>query len=131
VARRTNSFARALKDAEGRLQKAVRERTAIQAKLQALEIEIPRLQVTISALYHQLDPKVKSIEGVKTDTRPYVPGFEPTPPPNLGPEALAKWYHDRDLSGVGSIPQARPAEPAVEVSEDELLPDDFAVGKKE
>lgn len=125
MVKRGNSFARALKEAQTRLSRARAERVAAQAKLLSLDLEIPRLERTIQALHGQVSPENTALEILKAEPQ-YV-----TPPSNMTPEQLAKWYHDRDLSGVGSIPQARPVAPAVEVSEDELLPDDFAVGKKE
>jgi len=123
MARRTNSFAKALADAQKRLEKAQAERTAAQARLVQLNVEIPTLERVIWSLTQHESPKE-----VRFDSRPYVPGFEP-PPKNLSPEEIAKWYSDRDLSNVGSLVPVRPATP--EPTEDELLPDDFAVGKKE
>ncbi len=121
--RRINSFARALKEAETRLNRARAERVAAQTRLLSLDMEIPRLERTIRALHGQVNPEDTPIEILKAEPQ-YV-----TPPPNMTPEELAKWYTDRDLSNVGSLVPVRPATP--EPTEDELLPDDFAVGKKE
>ena len=126
--RRKDSFSRALADASKRLEKAQAERTAALQRLVALDQEIPRLQITIAALRDQVDPVIKA--------KP-VPVFEEGlrvgqtgPPPNLSPEDLAKWYSTVDLSKVKSIVPERPTVTAPQ-SEEELLPDDFAVGKKE
>jgi hypothetical protein len=117
---RANSFARALKDAEKRLGKAQAEKKQAQARLYALDMEIPILHRTIAALRGHFEP-------VQVPDKPYLPSFDPAPPANMTPEELAKWYVDRDLSGVGSIAPEKPVAPAVPVSEDELLPDDFEV----
>jgi len=119
MARRTNSFARALKDAEKRLQEALNQRSTAIAQLSALEAEIPRLQQIIASLSGKPEAKVAP----ETAGLPIQP-----PPPNLGPEKLAKWYSDRDLSGMGSIVPVRTGETAPQ-SEDETLPDDFEVKK--
>jgi len=123
--RRKDSFAQALADASKRLEKAQAERTAAQQRLVALDQEIPRLQITVAALRDQLDPVIKS------EARPITERTGPptqSPPPNLSPEDLAKWYSTVDLSKVKSIVPERPATPAPQ-SEEELLPDDFAIGK--
>ena len=123
--RRTNSFARALKEAEKRLEKAQAERAIASGAIIALDQEIPRLQMTIAALRDQVD-LTGAAQPASVETR-ILKAL--APPLNLGPEELAKWYTDRDLSNVGSLVPVRPATP--EPTEDELLPDDFAVGKKE
>jgi hypothetical protein len=128
MAPRKDSFARALADAQKRLERALAEQDRAKRVLAALQSEIPTLLITIAALKHHLDPSGPLPEEIAQVEHSPV---SPSPPPNLSPEDLAKWYHDRDLSGVGSIAPARPVAPTVAVSEDDLLPDDFAVGKKE
>ncbi len=123
--RRADSFARALKDAEKRLEKALAEQYKANVVLRDLNIEIPRLKATIQVLQQQMNPASPD-RVVYRDSKT---GQE-TPPQALSPEDLAKWYSDRDLSNVGSIPPVAPVEPSVEVSEDEMLPDDFAAGKR-
>lgn len=134
MTRRGNSFARALKDAQDRMAKAKAERVAAQTRLLSLDMEIPKLERTVAALYSQVHPTDAPLEILKADPDRVVyrnskTGQE-TPPQNMSPEELAKWYTERDLSGVGSVVPERPATPAPQ-SEDEMLPDDFAVGKKE
>jgi septal ring factor EnvC (AmiA/AmiB activator) len=53
----SNSFQKALADAEKRLAKALNERAMAQETLNDLAVEIPSLQKTISALQYQLNPK--------------------------------------------------------------------------
>lgn len=120
--RRKDSFARALKEAQDRLAKYKAERVAAQTKLLSLDMEIPKLERTIAALYGQVHPEDRPLEILKAQEQ------HVTPPANMTPEELAKWYTGRDLSGVGSIVPDRPA--AEPVDEDELLPDDFATGKR-
>ncbi len=123
--KRKDSFARALSDAEKRLEKALAERTAAQRRLAELEREVPTLQITVAALRSQIDPTK-----VPEFSQSMIPGRIYTdPPPNLTPEELAKWYLGRDLSNVGSVPPAIPVAPSAPVSEDDLLPDDFEVKK--
>lgn len=109
MTRRQSSFARALSDAEKRLDKALAERTAAQAKLAQLQEEIPSLMHVIEALQLKKPDRVV-FHNSKT-------GVE-TPPKAMTPDELAKWYVDRDLSGLGSIPA---------LTEDITLPDDFEV----
>jgi hypothetical protein len=121
MARSANSFARALKEAEHRLTVAKAERVAAQTKLLSLDMEIPRLERTIAALHGQVNPGSTPLAMLKAEPQ-YV-----TPPANMSPEDLAKWYTERDLSAVGSIAPEKPVAPAIPVSEDDLLPDDFEV----
>jgi len=53
--RRTNSFARALSDAQKRLEKAQAERVTVQKRLIALNAEIPYLQSLVVALGRHRD----------------------------------------------------------------------------
>ena len=134
MVKRGNSFARALKQAEARLNRAKAERVAAQTRLLSLDLEIPRLERSIHALHGLVAPQDTPLEILKSEARPITeragsPGLS-LPPPNLGPEELAKWYADRDLSNVGSIVPNRPATTAPQ-SEDETLVDDFAIGKRE
>ncbi len=121
--RRNDSFSRALADAQKRLEKAHVERTDAMSRILALDVEIPTLQITVSALRDQIDP-VRKPQGKPWDWKGIVP-MPVTPPTNMTPEELAKWYTERDLAGVSSIPPggAKPAAP--QLSEDELLPDDL------
>ena len=122
MVKRANSFARALKFAETSLQKAMQERTRCQRKVAELDTEIPRLQQIIASLSGKEWKHQAKVEEIKA-----IMETGSAPPPNLSPEDLAKWYADRDLSSVGSIPPERPVAPSVPVSEDDLLPDDFEV----
>lgn len=118
--RRKDSFSRALADAQKRLAKAIEEKKATQSKLYALEMEIPALLRTIAALKGHFEPV--QVPADRVARRPEIP------PANMTPEETAKWYTERDLSNVGSVVPERPA--AELVDEDELLPDDFATGKR-
>jgi len=118
--RRKDSFSRALADAQKRLEKAQAEQHKANVALRDLNNEIPRLKATIAVLRNQMEPSRLTGAGR--------PAEEPMPPANMTPEELAKWYTERDLSNVGSIVPERPA--AEPTSEDEMLPDDFATGKR-
>lgn len=125
--RRPSSFAKALQDAEKRLEKALVERKESLDRVAALAIEIPSLERTIWALKQQMNPSEVTFEpkayvptegAMPADRVVYVDsrtGLE-TPPRGLSPMEMAKWQADRDLSNVGSVP-------AKQLSEDELLPD--------
>jgi len=93
--RKSNSFEKALADAEKRLAKALNERQMAQEVLNDLALEIPSLQQTISALQRQLNPKVVSLTEVSHMTNAQID------------EALAKVAAD-----VPSL-----------LSEDDLLPE--------
>ena len=115
--RRSNSFARALKDAEKRLEKAWTERMEAQSKLIALDAEIPQLQHIIASL----NPDAK----LPTFTHQSIPGVINEVMATLPDGSdLSTLVGPQDLSGMGSIPPKMP-------TEDDLLPDDFAEGKKE
>lgn len=114
--RRPNSFARALSDAEKRLEKALAERKEALEKVSALAIEIPSLERTIQALKLQMDPKA-------------IPVFIPQRIPGVIKEVMATLpdgsdlksiVGPQDLTGMGSIPA---------LTEDITLPDDFEVKK--
>jgi chromosome segregation ATPase len=130
--RRTNSFARALREAQDRLARAKAERVAAQSKLLSLDLEIPKLERTIRSLHDQLHPGETPKAILESEARPITERTDtptPSPPPNLSPEELAKWYSNVDLSKVKSIIPERLAVAAPQ-SEEETLPDDFAIGTK-
>src|ERR1700726_1451171 len=108
--RRSNSFARALKDAEKDLEKAQNERARAQARLIALDAGIPALQRTIQALQQQLNG------GAVTGERRAETSADALLYPSTS--ELEKLVGPQNLSGMGSIPPKMP-------TEDELLPDDF------
>jgi hypothetical protein len=96
---RSNSFQKALADAEKRLAKALNERAMAQETLNDLALEIPSLQNTIEALQHQLN-KTKSETAVRA-----IPS---------GQEAGAF---------IGVAPLGKPASESYIVDEDSLLPE--------
>ncbi len=104
--RRTNSFARALKDAEKRLSRAQAELSIAAERVVELNEEIPRLRQIIASL------------SGKTPVVP-VPGW--TDKASTVPPELAKFVGPQDLTGMGSIPSQHPAPPMKIETEDDTL----------
>jgi hypothetical protein len=112
MSRRLSSFAKALQDAEKRLEKALAERAYSQTKLGQLANEIPSLERTIAALKQQMNPADMppgQLPVAAFDWKPIVPM-----PAN--DSEIAKLAGPQDLTGMGSIPYKQ-------LSEDELLPE--------
>lgn len=111
--RRPSSFAKALQDAEKRLEKALVELKEGREKVFALEQEIPSLQSAIQVLQRHINPDSVTFKDSKTgkETSPSGTVIVPGIPPDL-----AKLAGPQDLSGMGSIP-------AKQLNDDELLPD--------
>ncbi len=62
MTRLPNHFEKALAEAEKRLARALNERSQAQTVLNDLALEIPSLQETISALQHQLNPRMTKVQ---------------------------------------------------------------------
>lgn len=127
--KRKNNFSRALAEAKQRLKGALRERVRYETKLGGLRAEIPALQATIQALEIQINPNKV---GIAT-------GFQNMPnkiyrvEPNggltdlggnvdigqKGPVDIAKLAGPQSLEGVGSVP----FDPKNVSIDDEILPD--------
>lgn len=112
MARKQNSYTRALSDAKKALKSATLENARLEARLRELRIAIPALQATVAALQRQIEPSRHDVvfHNSKTGEASLPDG---TP---LSTADLAKLAGPQDLSGMGSIPAREP-------TEDELLPE--------
>lgn len=125
---RKSSFTQALEEAQKRLEKALNERTKAQAKLAALALEIPNLERIIRAFDAQSKDSgggypLPRDSGVAPAS---VPGVVPPAPITAGEihKNLEKFMLPEISPDMGSVP-AVSGQPASELTEDELLVDEF------
>lgn len=115
--RRQSSFARALSDAEKRLEKALAERKEALERISELAKEIPHLETIIGSL------SGKGVMPIESATARHkavaLTGDSPSGERvSAIPADLAAIVGPQDLTGMGSIPA---------LTEDQTLPDDFEV----
>jgi hypothetical protein len=124
VPRRTNSFARALKDAEKRLVKAQTELARSQQRVMELNAEIPRLQQIIASLSGKGVPSGTDSTGFSNTRNSAVTGGHRAETSAAVPAELAKFVGPQDLTGFGSIPaNSGRAVPTKIETEADTLPD--------
>jgi DNA repair exonuclease SbcCD ATPase subunit len=111
---RKTEFSRALAEAKKRLKWSTKRKHKLETELAGLNAEIPALERTIRALEQQLGKKKLAPLSVPLNVLTDV----------HIPKELEQYVLPQDLSNFGSIPATQTQQQdAVEVTEDELLPD--------
>lgn len=121
---RKSSFTQALEEAQKRLEKALNERTKAQAKLAALALEIPNLERIIRAFDAEKPRKPIDLSpALAVANQPVAPNPNPVTAGEIH-KNLEKFMLPEISPDMGSVP-AVSGQPASELTEDELLVDEF------